>query len=583
MFSPTGKHGCTNYPRKAGINSDMNKINILSEEVVQQIAAGEVVERPFSVVKELVENAIDAGAKNIAVEIKNGGKKLIRVTDDGSGMAKEDTILCWKRHATSKIKNAGDLNEIKTLGFRGEALAAVGAVSRLEIITRTEKDEVGTLLKIEGGKEIAVHAHGCSVGTQIKVEDLFFNTPARLKFLRSTSTETARILDIIFTFALAYPKIGFKFSQNGRFLISENSNDMKTRIVSLLGKEYEDALIDVNKEHHLFKINGVVSKPSSNRATKDMQFLFVNGRSISDKILSHAVISAYDTLIPQRRWPVVVLFVSIDPRYVDVNVHPTKREIRWSNSQPIHDGIKDTIRESLNIHSAKTYSLPPAATSSGVGKIIPISREQVTTQKEPISVHEEQISWNMPALTVFGQFNNSYIIAEWQRKMVIVDQHAAHERILFEKLSKKEKILLSSQGLLIPLRIELNSVEYEVLKQHANELESFGFEVAEFGSNDFVIHTVPSVLNGKDVKVVIKDLLAEFTKEEVVSRISITDRIIKTIACRAAVMAGKTMEQTEMQKLVADLVQSNSPYCPHGRPAMVNFSLKEIEKLFQRR
>jgi len=594
-----------------------NKIFILDDVLASKIAAGEVVERPASVVKELVENAIDAGAKRIEIEVHNGGKSLIRVTDDGSGMNQDDALLSLERHATSKIKNIDDLFNIMTLGFRGEALPSISAISMLELLTNDGSS--GTKIVVEGGKRTEKKETGCPKGTSIIVKDLFFNTPARLKYMKSDSTESNHILDIVSKYIIARPDIAFKLTSNGRESLSSSGNgDLLDAISSVYGAAFAKGLIEIrdkgpgtrDQEGRIF---GFISKPSETKINKEYQLFCVNGRYIKNYLLSKAVENAYLNLIPKDRHPAAVLFLEIDPKEVDVNVHPTKKEIKFEKTkevmgavfQAVKDALVDTlpaklISEPRNFVPQKKWTadmqrvwIEEGASSQGSGSSL--NQKDATSEDFSRNIHfpglAQQIGsvlagpWTLdPGPYPLAQLANTYIICVAGDDLLLIDQHAAHERILYEKLKNSGPDQKSSQVCLIPEVIELTSKEFSLLEENLEVLKSIGFDIGPFGKNSFRVKGVPSDVTGINIKGALSDIALQLDEDKRTTKVDeVRDKILKLIACHAAVKAGDPLGLKEMQFLIKELYSTTNPStCPHGRPSIVKIEKAKIASFFDR-
>lgn len=560
------------------------KIKVLSEDTINKIAAGEVVERPASVVKELVENSLDAGGTQIDIEVNAGGKNLIRVADNGCGMEKDDAVLAFERHATSKINSADDLFRIDTLGFRGEALPSIAGVSRTELITRTSETESAIRIKIEGGKLLEVKEEGAPYGTMVSVKNLFYNTPARRKFLKSTNTELTHIINTISNYSLVYSKCGFKLIHNEETVIEIFPKDtLKDRIAVLYGKETSDKIVELNNEKEGIRITGYAGTPVFTHPNRTLQLAFVNKRPISSRAISYAIYEAYGNLIPKGRYPVVFLFIEIHPESIDVNVHPTKKEIRFGDDRIIKDIIRETIWNALNVRES---------VSAGIN-----SSMQTTADKGfgYMPLHSLPASWNMREETLLTeksegrnvlQVLDAYIIAESEDGLEILDQHAVHERILYEKIkSVMTSGYQDSQRLLIPINIELSIVEAKMLKDEIPLFKELGFSIEDFGNSTFIIDAIPPVMDKADISEFIKDVLNEIKETKGFSIGGhIKDGIIKLMACRAAVKQGDKLDNMEIRKLINDWINLKFPYtCPHGRPAVFKMTRDELDKKFQRK
>jgi DNA mismatch repair protein MutL len=585
------------------------KIEILSEEVINKIAAGEVVERPASIVKELVENSLDAGAKNISVQIGRGGKKLIRVIDDGWGMSRKDAELALQRHATSKIKELEDLQSISTLGFRGEALPSIAAVANLTLLTRDGESPAGYQVKVKGNSFEVLEA-GSAPGTTVTVEDLFSNVPARLKFLKADSTESNQITRAVQNFALSHPHVSFELKEDGRHIIKNLPREQTflERIASLYGTKIVEDLAPLQYENKFLKISGFITKPKLSYTNRQHQFLFVNRRAISSRLLSHAIWAGYKDFLPPSRHAGVFLSIEIGPALVDVNVHPTKKEVRFVNEPTIHTIIMQTIKQSLH----KEVGLFEAEEKTSYPEGSPLKRrieeamkdyivksqkwqESISPQElfQPKKFHipepEKRIEVEKEKMFALGQLDNLYIVARSPDGIVILDQHAAWERILYEQLEndyKDQKI--ESQRLLFPIQLELPPHNVQVLINNTGLFSKLGFEVEQFGRNSFLIKATPHILGKEIKKQFIIDLIDEISdevkrRESKKMAVEISSDIFKIMACRAAIMAGQSLSGREMDEVLRRLNRCQSPHiCPHGRPTMIKFTREELDRRFKR-
>jgi len=587
-------------------------IRVLPPQVANKIAAGEVVERPASVAKELVENAIDAGATDIRIEIKQGGRRLIRVTDNGRGIPEEETPLAFARHATSKIASEEDLGHIQTLGFRGEALASIAAVAQVTLLTQAEGEAVGTSLRIEGGEIKSRDKHGGRAGTVMAVENLFYNTPARLKFLRSEATESSHIIKLVSAYALAFPELRFQLVDNTRLALqTSGSGELYDVLIKVLGLELAQQLLKLQDEERALdteqdaatppsalSVTGYVGSPSVHRATRDYQLLFVNRRWIQDRSLSYAVEEAYRTLLPSGRYPVAVLSIVMPTSDVDVNVHPTKREVRFRDPRAVFHLVQRSVRHTIigqspvaAMASRPVAVLPgdwprrdrPLPTGPTTGQVEMALEMHRTADSEPLTAGATPMLERLPMLRVLGQVRQMYIIAEGPDGLYLIDQHAAHERILFEQLqSEKAAMAIARQSLLEPLPIELAPRQRALLGVMMEHLTSFGFDIAPFGGDTYLVRAVPAALGPGQVPQFIAELLdvANEGRDATVS----AEHTLVIIACHAAVRAGQTLTLEEARDLIRQLEVTSAPYtCPHGRPTMIHLSTAQLEKSFSRR
>lgn len=570
----------------------MNKIKMLSEDVISKISAGEIIERPASIVKELIENSIDSKANEIQIEVENAGKKKIKVVDNGYGMSREDACICMERYATSKIKSIEDLKVISTFGFRGEALASIAAVSDFEVITKEKKDNFGIKISINSGKEKISTDVGCPEGTTIVIKDIFRNVPVRLKFLKSVFTELSHISEIVFKESLTYPHISFKLIHNKDIIYSVSKEDnIIDRVVLYYGKEVEKELIPIEPifSGDIINVSGIISKPSYTKPNRSYESIFINRRVVSDRIIANAISTAYDTLLQKDRFPLVVLFIEINTELVDVNVHPTKREVRFANPNEIHKNVVQGIRETLkknNIIKKETIIYDTTTSFTENSKALPYNQlDMISRAGEVKEAIHEYLSCRRNLL----QVHNMYIISESNREgehgIYIIDQHAAHERIIYEEIvncKTEQNSLTESQGLLLPINLNLTASETNILEENIVYFDELGFEIADLGKFTFSIHAVPRILADKNCKNIIIDILANLLEEKVLNKIDVKDKIIKTIACRSASMAGDKLEQKEMELIAGKIEKCKLPYCPHGRPAVVFLTLPEINKMFKR-
>jgi len=562
-------------------------IRILSPEVVSKIAAGEVVERPASVVKELIENSIDAKASQIKVEVRQGGRRLIRVIDDGEGIPAEEVKLAFEHHSTSKLKDAEDLYRIATLGFRGEALPSIAAVSKVTMVTRTKEQEIGVLLRLEGGKVIQQQKKGASQGTVVSVEDLFFNTPARLKFLRKDSTEARHISDLVTRYALAYPSIRFSLLSEGHTLFrSTGSGSLHDVLIEVYGLETARQMLEIASLQEPIevgeglKISGYVGAPSLHRASGRYLTILINGRWVRDQLLAYAIKEAYHTLLPKGHHPVAVVRVDLPPQEVDINVHPAKAEVRFQRSGEVFAAVQKAVR-----HTLKGAPIPAVAPPRWAPEPrTPISRPspgqmalEVQRTKEMAPIKQPT---KIPPLRVLGQLGRTYIIAEGPEGMYLIDQHAAHERVLYERLlSERAEMAVSSQGLLEPLTLDLDPEEAAILEEKLDTLRSWGFDLEPFGGQTYLLRAVPAILKGGDLSQAVREVIDEASRQA--GRWE--EEFVISLACHGAVRAGQTMSDGEMRELVRQLEETGSPRtCPHGRPTMVHLSAQELEREFGR-
>ncbi len=624
----------------------MTIVKILPEILSNQIAAGEVVQRPSSVVKELIENSIDAGSKNIIIEIVRGGKSLIRVCDDGCGLLRDDALLSMERYATSKIFTKQDLFSISTMGFRGEALPSIASISKFCLVTRTDKSDIGTKIEMLGGKIRDVSDAGAPVGTMVEVKDLFFNTPARKKFLKTDNTEKSHIIDTISGMALGNPGIGFRLFINKKLYKNFSPSDsLFSRSINVLGKDTADKLYKLDFKSSEIKIHGFCSNPLVTRSSSAKIFLFVNSRLVYDRGLISAIFRGYQQRIMKGRYPLGSFFIDIAHDQVDVNVHPSKREIKFFNPQNVYQQVSKTIADTLSCaqQDIKAYSkaniIPEerfkfidntfqpdskqnknqGLQSNPVGQE-PIEPEQVDfyqvkfnqgipdladkIEQPVMEWHQEKIHSNIsnshkttlepdfPNMTpqtsplkIIGQVMGTYIIVEDANSLLLIDQHAAHERIVYEKLKKRYKTLnVQSQNLIAPEILELNFKEADLLLEILDDLKAFGMIIEPFGDTSFVIKSVPAIIDEKEIKPIFLDMLeAGLNKKDKFSKEAWLDNCLILMACHGSIRANAALNKKEIQALLTDLENcENSCHCPHGRPIIATFTKKQMEKLFKR-
>ncbi|MFQ3536803.1 MAG: DNA mismatch repair endonuclease MutL [Aggregatilineales bacterium] len=584
-------------------------IRILSESVAAQIAAGEVVERPASVVKELIENALDAQARSIRVEVQGGGRKLIRVSDDGCGIPAEEAPIAFARHATSKLQRIEDLDHLQTLGFRGEALASIASVARVTMLTRHVEAQVGTFLRVEGGRLLEQRAEGTPQGTILSVEDLFFNAPARLKFLKSELTERRQIESVLMRYAMAYPDVRFSLSQDGRLSFATSGNgNLADVLVETFGLEIVQQLLPIQPpegEHPPIAIYGYTSAPTLHRNTRAYITLFVNGRHIQDTSLNHAVVQAYRTLMPEDRYPIAVLMIVMSPAEVDVNVHPTKAEVRFRAPEAVFSAVQRAVRRAvLGAGSGlptftgfsaepdqpwRALSAPPKAQAAMRLNTEDSGRhtQQIATGGAPDSLPEEgstQRPRSLPPMRVVGQVAATYIVAEAPAGLYLIDQHAAHERILYEEYMRAQaQRKPSAQRTLQPFSLSVPPAILRLIEENTESLRALGFEIEPFGANMVRVHAVPAVLSKHNPSEAVAEVLADLESGRAVGESALEAQLIKRICKAAAVKAGQILSYTEMNDLLRQLERCEHPLsCPHGRPTLIHISAAQLAKEFGR-
>jgi DNA mismatch repair protein MutL len=669
----------------------MGKIHVLPERVANQIAAGEVVERPASVVKELLENSLDAGAMRIRINVEAGGKKLIQIVDDGCGMVRDDAMLAFERHATSKIKDTEDLLSIATLGFRGEALPSIASVARLHLETRAEEEVAGTVIEINGGKMIRVEEAGLPLGTSITIRDLFFNTPARKKFLRSESTELSHIASLVTHYALAHPEKHFELhSATNALLVAPPVEGHRERVYQVFGKETLDQLIPLaavqplervglpqpppwrrgpedeleKREPGELRLHGFVSKPEIQKLNRNSIYIFVNGRLIRDRLIQHGLTEAYRNILPPTVYPVVLLFIEMPAAEVDVNVHPSKTEVRFRQQTVMHDFVRDAVRDALmkarpvpqflaeirsqpsaspglspgarssdghgsawqNLHESDGQSAAsgfalrapaiPAVTarlefdggiSIDANAAVSLARATEAAVPEdavlnhsvpdhvvpdhgcapPIEAAEQSAPTleSLRTLKALGQIRNSFILAVNEDGLWIIDQHVAHERVLFERvLRQRAAQKVESQRMLMPLVIELTPAQQAVFSEIANELAHNGFEAEPFGTRSIAVKVAPAGVDATRIEHMLNEVLEQLTREDqAINLEAVRTRIAASIACHAAIKVNMPLEHNKMEWLLAELAKTEHPMsCPHGRPVVLRYTMTEIQRAFKR-
>jgi len=593
-------------------------IHVLADQVVAQIAAGEVIERPSSVIKELVENALDAGATHIRISVDGGGRQMMRVSDDGYGIQTSEVELAFARHATSKLQTADDLSHIQTLGFRGEALASIASVSHVTVTTRHRDEAAGTQMRLEGGRIETRRSVGAPAGTVITVENLFYNTPARFKFLKAENTEKRQIATVISRYAMAYPHVRFLLEQDERETFrSSGSGQLADVMVSALGLDTFRDMLEISGQDEAAQISvyGYTSAPHMHRADRSRIMLFVNGRWIQDSSLSYAVVQAYHTFLMTGRYPAAVLMISLPPQELDVNVHPTKAEVRFQNPNAIFSVVQRAVRRAI-VDLSQTPSLHTPGRSSGDGQwVIPSNNAPRAMQMDmnlslespgqfpqqrplqPYS-HDEEDSTaipygptgparprTLPMLRVIGQVGASYIVAEGPAGMYLVDQHAAHERILYEQfMAEYEKQGTIAQYTLSTQTIELPAPEARLIEEHLEALQAVGFGLESFGTNAFLIRSVPAMLSDHSPVEVIGGIINELEIGKEPGQATIEEKIVKRVCKQAAVKAGTVLSHDEMQGIIRQLERCDSPHtCPHGRPTMLHMSSDQLAREFGRK
>ena len=583
-------------------------IIILDESIASKIAAGEVIERPASVVKELIENSLDAGARHIEIEVREAGRGLIRVTDDGCGMTREDAVLSLQRHATSKIAGIEDLFAIRTLGFRGEALPSIAAVSHLRMITRPPDEQAGTELIVHGGNITDLREAGCAPGTRIEVRQLFFNTPARLKFLKSDQTEFGQIADFLNALSLCHHQLNLRLVHNGREVLARPSvNRMLSNIGAWLGREAADAMLPVSLETPGIRVEGFVSKPEVARANRGAQLFFVNGRRIQNRTLTHALEYPFEGLLDRGRFPVASLRITIAPEHVDVNVHPAKAEVRFHREAEVHGvlvrAVKDAlagvsmVRE-LAVWQPGQRSERPALHLSGSAAptaTLPGLPEAAHAKVTPLNSAVPTAGAPVPAegLRAVGQFHNIYLVAEGRDALLIINQHRAHERVIFEQLWARFEHV-NAQRLMLPSTLHLGHREAALLEENLDNLAGFGFDIEPLSGQSYLVRAVPAMLAAEDPEAVLQAILADLEANINIAQFTCDDptqravqegrrRLLAAIACKAALKAGASLSPQEQQELLDKLQAAKQPtLCPHGDPIMMTITRYELDRKFFR-
>ncbi len=598
----------------------------LDTATINKIAAGEVIERPASVVKELIENSIDANSTQITINIQEGGKKAIEIIDNGVGISHDDVILSLQRHTTSKIKTADDLFAIHTLGFRGEALASIVSVAIVDIYTRTKEEELGTHVIIEGGTTALEEQTSIPIGTRILVKNLFFNVPVRKKFLKTTSTEVNHITEYVTKLALSHPQIAFSLKHNEKSIITAPKGDLLSQIATIFGNNIAKACFPVNNMEESYFLKGYITKPEYSRKSRDYIYIYINNRPITDKIITDAILKGYGTSMPDKRFPIVFLFINIPADEIDVNVHPTKREVRFNNETKIFRLVETGVRESLEKSGLKVFervehphsqtqfikttptsterleTKPPTSLKSGfVTSSEKPSFKLISKRDQPLQkyIHKETEK-KLPihpqtaerrSIRVLGIIKNTYIIAETQEGLLLCDQHAAHEKINYLKyLNQIKNKKIAVQQLLAPVSIEIKPSEIELYSELKEKLKTFGFDVDIFGRREVIIRSIPSILGktisalaAKDVVDIFKDYATEIRSEIDLKEMSFIKDIVSLFACRRSIKAGDRINLHQAESLIVQLLKEKDPFaCPHGRPTLIILNAKYLEELFLR-
>jgi DNA mismatch repair protein MutL len=570
-------------------------IHILPPEVASQIAAGEVIERPASVVKELLENALDARSNTIYISVEGAGKTLIEVADDGIGIPSEELSVAVERHATSKLNSAQDLFNISTLGFRGEALASIGSVSRFILTSRSHEADVGARLIVEGGQAYQVESLGTPVGTVARVENLFFNVPARLKFLKSDSTERSQIDALVTRYALAYPSVRFQLKQDARPAFQTSGNgDHREVLAGVYGIEIARQMLEVQSIDEGLSVRGYISPLSLTRSNRREIIFFVNGRPVQDATLNAALVKAYQNMLMVGRFPMSVLFLELPPESVDVNVHPAKAEVRFRERDQIFSGVQRAVRRALlayspipQIERSKSWNFSGENSDTNTRQDWKVESKYDNSHDPHQATDPSPASLpfgDVPLLRLIGQIAGTYLVAEGPDGLYLIDQHAAHERVLFDKLTSQKENSIDSQALLQPVSVDINPAAARLISEQLPILNKFGFFIEPFGPSTFLIRAIPTLLIGSNPATALHVLVEDFEEDERPLQTEIEAKIIARVCKRAAVKAGQVLTSQEQQALLRDLESCHSPRtCPHGRPTMIHLSVDLLERQFGRR
>ncbi len=576
----------------------MSKISILPDNLINKIAAGEVIERPAAVVRELVDNAIDAAATVIDVEVLHGGRKLIKLSDNGTGMDREDASLCFQRHATSKIRSEEELFDISTLGFRGEALPAIAAVSKVTLTTFSGNSDTGTRVEIGADRQRVVSEAPPVKGTTVEVRDIFYNTPARRKFLKTTTTELSHIIETVLQKALAYPGVSFTLTHNRNSLINAPAaSGLKERFTQLYGEETAGEFMEVKKESGGIRVSGFISSPDFTRASRSHQFIFVNRRPVKNAAVNHAVYNACRDAISGNRHPAYFLFLEIDPAKVDVNVHPAKREVKFERPEEIHRVTGAAVYEALNPGCEIDVSSPLSGQSRAYRgtTAAPYTRlDDSPPHSGPAAVVSDNsqadffTSGIMQEVRSFFHIGDSFVATVSDRGLVIIDQHAAHERILYEKFLKRTSI--DAEPLFLPVRIELPVKEFRIIIEHRDFLRGFGLDIEDFGANNIIVRALPQDLRKADLRGLLMDIAAAILEEETsgikgdLTEESLLKKTAASLACHRSVRGRGHLTNEELTKMLAELEGAEEPdKCPHGRPTRIILSMDELNRMFRRK
>ncbi len=573
----------------------MGSIQLLDDHTINQIAAGEVIERPASVVKELVENSLDANAKNIWIRVEDGGTSLIVIRDDGHGMDKEDAVLAFQKHSTSKIRSFDDLQTVLTSGFRGEALPSIASVSRLRITTCSKGDDVGTRITIEGNNNLNVEEQAAPQGTTIEVADLFFNTPARSKHLKRVSTELQHIVKIVTTEAIRRPDVAFNLVHGERKLIDAPASDLKTRIGILLGRDAAKELIEISGETENLRLEGFLTRPAVSRKSAAGLYLHVNGRPVQARNICYSIRGAYGSLLHDGHFPIGALFLEIPSKDVDVNVHPAKTLVRIAGEERVNKSLREIIKDVLsdqalishiNLEKGETKTIfgTPLPTGSSSKKAKPLTTIDSLQQEFDVKLNQDEIETNLPSMRPLALIENKYIVAMGLDGLYIIDFHAAHERVMYERLKDQARFKrIGKQDLLKPISLELSKSESTAFEETLSEAKGMGFDVEKFGPNSFMIRAVPVLLAGSEperIREAIDDIVQSGTMKSAEEKHTY---MMYTVACHSALRAGDKLTMAQMEFVIREMESIPNPYaCVHGRPTVMTITPEELDKKFKR-
>ena len=587
----------------------MAHIKILPEILSNKIAAGEVVERPASVVKELMENALDAGSSRVVVDVEKGGRSLIRVSDNGSGMSHDDALLALERYATSKIFKDRDLFSINTLGFRGEALPSIAAVSRFNLIARAASADSGTEIKVEGGKIIDVSEVGAPRGTMVTVRQLFFNTPARRKFLKTIGTEMGHIADMVARIALGNPAVQFRLTHNEKIVKNwPAASKPFDRVVDIFGSDLKNSLHTIEFQDNGVSISGWIASPRVTRRSSRAIFIYVNGRFVRDRIVQHALFEGYSQRLVKGQFPVAVICIDLPFDAVDVNVHPTKNEVRFARQRDVHEAVRRAVAQTLYEVDLPQWRPAQAKTSERISEAVnrefgnrnaegrkkelqfgtPDHQDRESSIAEPATRNEQPGFWQQKPfghMRIIGQFHNTYIVCESEQGLILIDQHAAHERVLYEQFSSRAAEVPSpAQKLLVPETVELGYREAGVLEKMIPELKDMGLDIEPFGGNSFVVKAVPALLAEREIRPVIIEMVEAIADVGAASGLDdALDQSRMVMACHGAIRANQALSETQIKGLLGQLDRCRNPsHCPHGRPTWIRWEIRELDKSFKR-